>query len=123
MNFIRASVSTVVVLLPALVSGCADNANSQAPKPQAPATLSRTAAKETELLTITLSPDAERRLGIALQAAAASESSDMRRFSGEVMAPLGSNFVVASPVSGMLRASSEGIPSVGSRLEKGQPLL
>src|SRR5262245_61247644 len=103
MNFIRVTVSASLVLLLTLVAGCADNANSQSTRPEPPAKLTGPAAKEAELATVTLTPEAENRLGIALQTAAAGQSSDVRRFSGEVTAPLGNSFMVASPVSGVLQ--------------------
>ena len=100
----------------------ADSAKSPAVKTEPPAKLSGTAVKEAELTSISLTEDAEKRLGIRIEEARAGRGSARRKFAGEVTAPLGSTVLVSSPVAGTLQARGP-IPSVGSPIKKDQPLF
>jgi membrane fusion protein, heavy metal efflux system len=111
---------TSVALAMASCSGEAPK--SAAPKAEAPAKLSGTTVKEAELTSITLTEDAERRLGIRIEAARAGQGSAVRQFAGEVTAPVGSSVLVSSPVAGTLQARGA-IPTVGSMIKKDQPLF
>jgi RND family efflux transporter MFP subunit len=109
----------VLVVLPACQQ---DSSKSASPKAEAPAKLSGTVAKEAELTSITLTEDAERRLGIRIEEARAGRGSARREFAGEVTAPLGSSVLVSSPVAGTLQVRGA-IPPVGSLIKKDQPLF
>ncbi len=77
--------------------------------------------KETDLTTIRLRPDAERRLGIELVAAERKPVAQPRRLPGEVLIPPGRSIVVSAPVAGLLTlpSSTASPPVAGQRVEHG----
>jgi membrane fusion protein, heavy metal efflux system len=107
----------------ALFFGCAEEVPSQPAKSEAPAKLEGRAVKEADLNTIILTPEAEERLGIRIEAAIAASAPETRRLSGEVTAPPGKSFVVASSVAGTLQTAAGAIPPVGSFVKKDQPIF
>jgi hypothetical protein len=125
MNAFRmVGITTVLMTVIASLSGCTDNApspSSQPAKSEPPAKLDGHAVKEAELSTITLTTDAENRLGIRVEEAQMGGGAEPRRFSGEVTVPPGNSFVVSSPVAGILQAAAGAIPPVGSAVRKDQP--
>lgn len=72
-----------LVLLPFLIAGC-DNAPSTPPTPPAHA---ETIAHETELLKLTLTPEAQRRLGIVLHRVGDGSATATREVAGEIVVP------------------------------------
>ncbi len=79
---------------------------------------------ETQLTTIKLSPDAERRIGIELGTIEQREISQRRTLGGELIAPPGSGITVTAPRAAMVLAPEDGrLPTAGSRVSRGQPLL
>lgn len=101
---------------------------SEAGKPTPPASVPKT-LKEEEILNFTLTPDAERRLGIETAVVKQKRLPRVRTFGGEITAPPGQTILVAAPLNGTLKAPAGGIPRAGSRIKKGdvvfqlQPLL
>lgn len=81
--------------------------------------------KESELTTIKLTPEAERRLGIELVSAERKTIALPRRLPGEVLIPPGRTIVVSAPVAGLvtLPSTSESPLSAGQRVERGSALL
>lgn len=81
--------------------------------------------KESDLTTIKLTADAERRLGIELVAVERKSISLPRRLPGEVLIPPGRTIVVSAPIAGLvgLPPLSESPPAVGQRVERGGALL
>lgn len=105
------------------LSACkTDSAKSAAPKAESPAKLNGTAVKEADLTSITLTEQAENRLGIRIEEAKGGSGSTLKQFTGEVVAPLSSTVTVSSPVAGTLHATGS-IPSVGSFVKKDQLLF
>lgn len=95
-----------------------------APKPAAhqsppPAEVSGPALKEAELATVTLTPQAESRLGIRAVPVTSGRGNELRRFAADVMLPPGRSLIVAAPVSGTLSAS-QSPPSPGTVVKKDQ---
>jgi membrane fusion protein, heavy metal efflux system len=88
----------------------------EAAKPVSPATVPTT-LKEEGLLTLTLTPDAERRLGIQTAAVVRKPMPRSRTYAGEVTVPPGQTVLVAAPVGGVLRAPAAGVPKAGAILE------
>jgi RND family efflux transporter MFP subunit len=85
-----------------------------------PAAKVQNAAKETDLATITLSEQAESRLGLQTAAIERKAVHRTRTFGGEVVVPPGRQIVVAAPVAGRLAAaSSAGLPMAGAILARG----
>ncbi len=110
-----------ITLLIALV-GC-----QKADKPQAetvkPAQVEKLPV-ETELATITLTADADRRLGITTAEVTEREITQRRTFGGQAMVPAGKTIIVSSPLAGIVvRSGTDAIPVPGTRVEAGSPLL
>jgi hypothetical protein len=112
----------IIALLATLLFGCKSEPKVEAPKSEVPAKLAGTAVKEAELTTVTLTTDAETRLGIRLDEATGGSGSAVRRIAGEIIAPLGSNVVVSSSVAGTLQAEGA-TPSIGSTVRQDQVLF
>jgi RND family efflux transporter MFP subunit len=74
--------------------------------------------KEAELTTITLTPEAEKRLGIETAVIAMQNVARTRSLGGEVVVIPGASVKVAAPVAGTLQA--EGVPPPGTLLRRGQ---
>ena len=79
---------------------------------------------ETQLALVTLSPDADQRLGITT-AAVVSESVEPRRtLGGQAMVPIGSTIAVSAPVAGVVsRPNKNSIPIPGTHVKRGDTLL
>lgn len=96
----------------------------RAPQPAAshaaPAKLKTVA--EADLGTITLTPEAEARLGVQTQAVEEKAVERTRNVAGEVVVPSGRALIVTSPVSGSVLAAGEA-PSAGQIVAKGQALF
>lgn len=82
-----------------------------------------TVLKEDEILKITLTEDAERRVGIEFGTIKEGSNPRTRTFGGEIIAPPGHTILVAAPLSGTLRAPAAGIPRAGTRVKKGEVVL
>jgi membrane fusion protein, heavy metal efflux system len=121
--FCAGAIAVAMITMTIALSGCGQEAPSQAAKPEPPAKLDGHVVKEAELTTITLTPDAERRLGIQVKAAQMGAGEQPRRFAGEVTAPLGNSFVVSSSVAGTVQAAAGVVPPVGSFVGKDQPIF
>src|SRR5262245_41388999 len=106
-----------------IASGCADSVSSPAAKAEPPAQLHGPAVKEAELVTIALTAEAEKRLGVRVENARAGSRSEVRQFTGEVTTPTGSSIVVSSSVAGTLQAAPAPLPPVGTFVRKDQPLF
>ena len=108
-------------LLAALLvaSGCGDK-DTAAPKPVAPASVANPVS-EGNLSTITLTPEAEQRLGIQVEAALVQSIARTRSVGGEVIVPPGREVTVSAPIAGTVQASS--LPRGGMRVTRGQTLF
>jgi RND family efflux transporter MFP subunit len=92
-------------------------------KPEAPAKVEG-ARKETDLATITLSADAENRLGIQVAKVERQSVPLVREVGGEVTAPPGRVLPVTAPIPGTLLPPADGrVPGAGERVQKGQTLF
>lgn len=79
---------------------------------------------ETDLARITLSAEAEQRLGITTQPIREGTLARHRLVSGQVMIPSGRTIAVASPIAGKVtRAAEQSLPLPGSHVKSDQPLL
>jgi RND family efflux transporter MFP subunit len=92
------------------------------PETRVPATVQRAVA-EADLATITLTPEAERRLGIQTRPIAIEEVSKTRTFGGEVIVPSGRAVIVSSPMTGTLAAPPGGLPQPGVPVRRGQAVF
>jgi RND family efflux transporter MFP subunit len=80
--------------------------------------------EESSLNTITLTPQAEQRLGIVLAEVRLADVRQIRQVGGEVVVPVGQTVIVAAPIDGTLAAASgHPVPLPGSHLEPGQTVF
>lgn len=91
---------------------------ADAPKAASPAKVG-TLVKETDLNTITLTPQAEKRLGIATVAVERKSVPRTRSFGGDVMVRAGSALTVTAPIAATVSGS---LPQPGTQVKRGQPL-
>lgn len=78
---------------------------------------------ESALTTVTLTPEAERRLGITTAAVDITSAPNMRTYAGVVAAAPGASVVVAAPFSGVVATGEAGLLTPGSAVERGRPIL
>ncbi|MCF7976370.1 MAG: efflux RND transporter periplasmic adaptor subunit [Phycisphaerae bacterium] len=104
-----------------LAGGCAKKEPSK-PKPPAPAKITN-AVKELELTTVTLTPEAQSRLGIETVAVEFRSMDMPRTFGGEIVPVPGESVTVSAPLSGVLLslAGANGLMP-GQGVTPGQPL-
>jgi cobalt-zinc-cadmium efflux system membrane fusion protein len=100
------------------VSACSPQRAAETQKP-APAAKVENPVKEGDLATITLSPEAESRLGIRTAPVTYTGVTRARTYAGEVTLPPDSTILVSAPLAGTLQAVS-GEPVAGMALKKGQ---
>ena len=81
------------------------------------------APKEAELATVTLTPEAETRLGVVTVAIERKPAPKTATYAGEVMIPPGRLTAVTSPFVGMIKAPPGGaLPDPGVLVKEGQPI-
>ena len=103
------------------VLGCSKKTGPKE-KPQPPAKV-QNAVKETDLTTITLTPEAESRLGIETVVVASRPIERKRTFGGEVVPVSGRAVTVSAPLAGTLLSAEDGAALVaGGQVTEGQPL-
>lgn len=114
-------VTIALCLTCALMGGCTKKETST-PKPTAPATVSHP-VKELALTTVTLTPDAESRLGIKTAAVEFRSVGIPRTFGGEIVAMPGQCVTVSAPMTGTLLPGEQDTLKPGQAVEQGQPLF
>ncbi len=118
----RFSACSLAVALAALLS-CGQPSGAPAPKAEPPAKV-RGGLSESELGTITLTAQAEARLGIRTAAVEIKKVGRTRAFGGEVVVPAGRTISVSAPVAGLLAAPAQGpAAAIATPARKGQALL
>src|SRR5262245_54084297 len=78
-------------------------------KPTPPATVAHV-VKEDDLATITLTPEAEKRLDVRVAKIVRKPLRRTRTYGGEITIPAGRTVVVAAPLVGVVQAPSGGMP-------------
>ena len=78
---------------------------------------------EASLTTLTLTPEAVQRLGIATATAAVESVARTRSVGGEIIAPPGGAIVVTAPAAGTLQAGAGGAVRPGGRVTRGQAVF
>jgi membrane fusion protein, heavy metal efflux system len=102
------------------LSGCSKPQAAESQK-TTPAAKVENAVKESELVTVKLSPKAEERLGIAATPVAIERVAQTRTFAGEITLPPDRAISVSAPIGGTL--SAEAPPAVGTFVRQGQALF
>ncbi len=88
-------------------------------KPAAAATITKV-VKEDDLNTITLTEEAEKRLGLTIATVEKKATRRVRMYGGEVTIPVGRAILVAAPLGGILKAPAGGMPKAGDSVKAGQ---
>lgn len=101
-----------------LVVGCEPSGSEPAPA----AAKVDNPVKEAALTTVTLTPEAEARLGVVLAAVEKRRVPRARELGGQAVVPTGSSVIVSAPLSGALAASAE-LPRPGATVEEGRVLF
>jgi RND family efflux transporter MFP subunit len=106
------------------LAGCEKSGGAKtASKPEIPAKVTG-APKETELATVTLTPDAEKRLGVKVAEIERKPVSQSAIYPGEVVIPSGRLLAVTSPFVGMIRLpTGTQPPEPGTAVKEGQPIF
>lgn len=111
----------LVALVVILASGC-EKPVAAVKKAEAPANVPNI-PKEDKLNDFELTPKAEERLGIVTAPIEKRATVRMRTYGSEVVLPTGASLIVAAPLAGFLQPPKNGgIPAVGARVRKGQPI-
>jgi RND family efflux transporter MFP subunit len=98
--------------------------NHQPAEKLQPAAKVENAVKESALSTVTLSPEAEERLGIEIRAVESRKLPESLRLGGEIISIPGSEVRVAAPVAGtVLKSKSGKIPPAGKYVKRGEEIL
>ena len=118
MNRERYQVACLVATV--FLASCSRNAAPQASA--TPAAKVSAAVPEATLTTITLTGEAQKRLGIETARAEHRTIARTRSVGGEIVPAGGALITVTAPVAGTLGADSR-VPAVGSHVEKGQIVL
>ena len=81
-------------------------------------------AKEDQLNTIQLTPEAETRLGLILSPVELRQVERVRTYGGEIALPPGASIIVSAPVGGTLHTPRDhAVPKVGSQLVAGNSMF
>jgi RND family efflux transporter MFP subunit len=119
-----------VTLAPGLLSGCQPPGSAPAPAAKAAASSAPAPSKvsggvkESDLATVTLTADAERRLGIKTVTVERKALPLAVSYGGEVMIPQGHLISVTSPFPATLKTPPRGaVPQVGAWLKRGQAIF
>ena len=88
-----------------------------------PAAANLKKVSEGDLGTITLTEEAEQRLGVQASPIEKKMIRRVRIYGGEVIVPAGKTILVAAPMQGTLQAPERGIPQAGQTVTKGQHII
>ncbi len=112
-------IGLVLFVLAAVGTGCK---RPEASKPTPPATVAGK-KPEGEISRVTLTPEAEARLGLTLGAATLKPSAHSRNLGGDVLPSSGRSILLVAPVAGRLSLAGKSGPSVGQAVKRGDPLI
>lgn len=116
------SASVGMVLLTLLAAGCGQK-SAGATKKAEPASNVTNPPKEDQLSTVTFTAEAGERTGIETVPLEKRATPRKRMYGGEVTLPTGASLIVTAPLPGFLRSAAQGgIPKMGERVRKGQPI-
>lgn len=118
----RRRLAAAALLALAACTGACVRSAAEGQKPAPPAKVENP-QKESELTTVTLTPEAEQRLGIRVAEVTQEGVTQTRTFSGEVVLPPDSAFTVTAPITGTLQAQGTSGPASGMWVKKGQAVF
>jgi RND family efflux transporter MFP subunit len=102
-----------------VLSGC----GSGAPKASTPPAKVANPVKEADLTTVTLTPEAEKRLGIETAVLELRDVGARRQTAGDVVAPPGRVVPLTAATAGRVEWPAQGAPAAGARVKAGQTLI
>jgi cobalt-zinc-cadmium efflux system membrane fusion protein len=109
------ALATAAWIISSACSGSAEPAKSAAPATVA------SPVKESDLTSVTLTPEAEKRLGIAIVPVERKPVTRNRLVGGEITAPSGAQIAITAPAAGTLQDGE--IPRAGTVVSRGQTLF
>ena len=105
------------------ISGCTTKPATPASKPASPAAVAKLPG-ESDLVVVTLKPEAEERLKIATAKIERKPILRVLTMGGDVIVPPGRSSIVSAPQTGTLVAAEGGVePAPGQAVKKGQPIF
>jgi RND family efflux transporter MFP subunit len=110
----------LILAITAFLAGCSGDGAPAAPLAK-PAEVTAP-VKEAQLTTVTLTPEAEKRLAVVTVPVERRSVPRTRTLGGEIMAPSGSSFAITALVAGTLQAPPA-VPIAGSAVSRGQTLF
>ncbi len=120
---VRATAALAGLAWAAASSGCSTKPTAAAAKPASPASVAKLPT-EADLVAVTLQPEAETRLGIALATIERRAVGRSLTMGGDVVVPPGRSSIVSAPQTGTLYPAPGGpIASPGLAVKKGQPIF
>ena len=102
-----------------VLSGC----GSGVPKGSTPPAKVANPVKEADLTTVTLTPEAEKRLGIETAVLELRDLGARRQTAGDVVAPPGRVVPLTAATAGRVEWPAQGAPAAGARVKAGQTLI
>jgi len=117
----------VLIVASGPTSGCWGRSPGTA-KPTPPAKVNN-AVKESQLTSVVLTPDAEKKLGLEVAVVERRVLPRLRAYGGEVVLPTNALLTVSAPLGGTLQLSTGkdslpvGVPHVGAQVGKGQAMF
>ena len=106
-----------------LLQGCGKTTTKTEPSHDKPAKVEKLPV-ETDLANITLTSDADRRLGITTAEVTRREVTQRRTLGGQAVVPSGKTIIVSAPLAGVVaRVDSASIATPGTQVKAGDPLL
>lgn len=104
------------------VTSCGPAQQVAPAKSESPAKVAGPLLKEGELASVTLTHEAESRLGVRVAPVASGSGSEVRRFTADVVLPPGRSVIVSAPISGTLLTSFQP-PAPGAVVKRDQVLF
>ncbi|MEO8269918.1 MAG: HlyD family efflux transporter periplasmic adaptor subunit [Aureliella sp.] len=106
-----------------LLHGCGKSTTKADASHEKPAKVEKLPV-ETDLANITLTADADRRLGITTAEVTRREVTQRRTLGGQAVVPSGKTIIVSAPLAGVIaRVDSDAIATPGTAVKSGDPLL
>lgn len=111
-----------LVVASAWMCGCGSSTPVASKADAVPAAKVDNRVKEGDLTRVTLTPEAEKRLGIEIAPVAEQTASNQLRIAGDILAIPGKALIVGAPASGTVALTNKGI-AVGQVVRSGQPIF
>ncbi len=129
MNIVQRIAATVLMLAVAAAIGAGawwllmnKSTTTSSDKPTPAASVIKV-VKEDDLNTVTLTEEAEKRLGLTIGVIEKKSVRQVRVYGGEVTVPVGRTILVAAPLGGTLEAPQGGMLEAGQAVRKGDVIL